>query len=258
MQDSNPAEKMSIDARKIPDRIFNADLSCPPRTALGLMPAETAAPCPAFKVVFGDTQVNLGVRPPSSFGRHLVSLKRKAEFLLIHSGRRQQRRFHAAAEPGRHGPFHPAEGGYRLAPMGFSSRRTIAQGKDANQLFAGLDYALRFPAAICQPYPAGIQSQLLSGQRDAFAIVADALFEPGLPAHQADVMMDVMKLTVPGQQTLKSFRVAENHLDMQRALLVAGINLGLQAFRRFRTDDLMGIVAHAVAAFDGLKDIHFP
>ena len=91
---------------------------------------------------------------PKKWGVYLPEEKA----LLIHGGRGQHNGLHAAAEPVWRGVGQVADLLQRTVSVRTAARNAVAEGNDADQLFAGIDNGGTFALAVGQRDPTGAQS----------------------------------------------------------------------------------------------------
>ncbi len=87
-------------------------------------------------MAFHDAQIHLRIKAGQCHGPDRVAVQFEAKFLLVHRRWRQQRGFHAAAEPFRRRPLDEAELFDGLGPARGAGRFSVAYGNDQLQRLA--------------------------------------------------------------------------------------------------------------------------
>ena len=208
-------------------------------------------------MVFGNAQIDLGIKSGSGFGGNLAVLIDKDKLLLVHGSGGQQGALHPGAEPQGSRLGSATDG---LDALRFVSNALIgamAQRDHHNQFFIWLYFKCAGNLLVGHGNPAGVESELLRFQNKPFPIIATAFFQlTSLWPHESQITGDAAEHSIVGHHAVERPGLVEDQLDVKPTFAVTGLDLAAQNFQRFRRDGVISILTDTVPRFHGFHQFH--
>jgi len=129
-------------------------------------------------MIFYDAEIYIGIKPSRFLGKNGISLKGKAELLLIYCGRSEHNSLLTFFKPFGRDTVGNETLIFGFILMGDALSFSVADADNAGELLSFTDKPFAFNAAMRARYPAGIKSEPLCEEHEPFAVIAAFSLSP--------------------------------------------------------------------------------